>query len=116
MRILKMVADGQITADEGARLLEALRPAGQGSPAGDMAPARWLRIRVTDRDSGRGKVNVTIPIGLVDIGLKMGARFSPELAGMDISAIQAALRQGVQGRVIEVEHEEEDERIEIFVE
>ena len=31
MRILKMISEKQITAEEGARLLEALR----GSPAGD---------------------------------------------------------------------------------
>ena len=35
---------------------------------------------------------------------------------MDVNAIQAALKDGVQGRIIEVDDEEDDERVEIFVE
>jgi hypothetical protein len=117
MRILKMVADKQITAEEAARLLEALRassaePQGRGDPS----KARWLRIRVTDRPSNRVKLNVSLPVGLVDVGLKMGARFAPEMAGMDMGAIQAALKDGIQGRIIEVDDEQDDERVEVFVE
>lgn len=117
MKILKMIADKQITAEEGARLLEALRtadaePQGRGEPP----KARWLRVRVTERATGRVKLNVTIPIGLVDVGLKMGARFAPEMAGMDVSAIEAALRDGIRGRIIEVDDEKDDERVEIFME
>lgn len=117
MKILKMISDKQITAEEGARLLEALRVAAaepQGRP--DAQKARWLRIRVTDRTTGRAKVNVSIPTGLVDVGLKMGARFAPEMAGMDTSAIQQAIKEGIQGRIIEVDDDEDDERVEIFME
>lgn len=117
MRILKMIADKQITAEEGARLLEALRAATAEPSARAEAPkARWLRIRVTDRSTGRAKLNVSIPAGLVDVGLKMGARFAPEMAGMDTSAIQQAIRDGIQGRIIEVDDEADDERVEIFME
>lgn len=117
MRILKMVADKQITAEEGAKLLETLR-ASSGEPQGRGGPskARWLRVRVTDRPTGRAKLNVSVPIGLVDVGLKMGARFAPEMAGLDMGALQAALKEGVQGRIIEVDDEQDDERVEIFVE
>lgn len=117
MKILKMIADKQITAEEGARLLEALRAA-DAEPQGRAEPsrARWLRVRVTERATGRVKLNVTIPIGLVDVGLKMGARFAPEMAGMDVSAIEAALRDGIRGRIIEVDDEKDDERVEIFME
>ena len=72
MRILKMISEKQITAEEGARLLEALRGSSASDAQGRNATgkARWLRIRVTDRPSGRTKVNVSLPIGLVDVGLK----------------------------------------------
>lgn len=117
MKILKMIADKQITAAEGARLLEALRAAdGQPTARNESAKARWLRIRVTDRLTDRVKLNVTIPIGLVDVGLKMGARFAPQMAGMDVRAVEAALRDGIRGRIIEVEDEKDDERVEIFME
>jgi hypothetical protein len=117
MRILKMISEKQITAEEGAKLLEALR-AGETEHRDHSEPAkpRWLRVRVTDRATGKTKVNVNIPVGLVDVGLKMGARFAPDMAGMDLEAIQAAVRNGYQGRVVEVDDEEDNERVEIFVE
>ena len=118
MQILKMISQKQITADEGAGLLDALRgaPAAKAPGRNEPGKARWLRVRVTDRLSGRTKVNVNLPIGLVEVGLKMGARFAPELVGMDISAIQVALKNGVQGRIVAMDDEEDDERVEIFVE
>jgi len=116
MRILKMIADKQITAAEGARLLEALAAGDPGSPRGEEGRARWLRVKVTDRHSGRVKLNVTIPVGLIDVGLKMGARFAPEIAGMDGNVIQSAIRDGVQGRVLSVDDADDNERVEIYVE
>jgi len=71
---------------------------------------------VTDRHSGRVKLNVTIPVGLIDVGLKMGARFAPEIAGMDGNVIQTAIRDGVQGRVLSVDDADDSERVEIYVE
>ena len=113
-----MISQKQITAEEGAGLLEALRgaPAAKAPGRNEPGKARWLRVRVTDRLSGRTKVNVNLPIGLVDVGLKMGARFAPEMVGLDISAIQVALKNGVQGRIVAVDDEQDDERVEIFVE
>jgi hypothetical protein len=118
MRILKMISAKQITAAEGAGLLEALRGALAAKAPGRNEPgrARWLRVRVTDRLSGQTKVNVNLPIGLVDVGLKMGARFAPDMVGADISAIQVALKNGVQGRIVAMDDEEDDERVEIFME
>jgi len=118
MQILKMISRKQITADEGAGLLDALRgaPAAKAPGRDEPGKARWLRVRVTDRLSGRTKVNVNLPIGLVDVGLKLGARFAPEMDGMDISAIQVALKNGVQGRIVAMDDEQDDERVEIFVE
>ena len=117
MRILKMISEKQVTAEEGAKLLEALRVSGGDAAVQEAATkARWLRVRVTDRSSGRAKLNVNIPIGLLDVGLKMGARFAPDMAGMELQAIQAAIKEGLQGRIVEVDDEQDDERVEIFVE
>jgi SHOCT-like domain len=117
MRILKMISEKQITAAEGAKLLEALRAsAGEDQNRSDTSKPRWLRVRVTDRATGKTKVNVNIPVGLVDVGLKMGARFAPDMAGMDLQAIQAAVKDGYQGRIVEVDDEQDNERVEIFVE
>jgi hypothetical protein len=115
LRILKMVEQKQISAADGAKLLAALQ-AGAHESAPQPARARWLRVRVTDRASGRNKVNVTIPVGLLDMGLKMGARLPAEMTGMDLSAIHAAIKQGIQGKIVEVDDEDDDEHVEVFVE
>ncbi len=117
MRILTMIQEKQITAEEGARLLAALAAgAGEGPAREAGSRARWLRVRVTDTGSGKLKVNVNLPVGLIDVGLKMGARFAPEMQGLDMSAIQAAIKDGFQGKILEVEDDEDNERVEIFVE
>jgi hypothetical protein len=117
MRILKMISNKQITAEEAAKLLEALRTSeGEARDHSEPTKPRWLRVRVMDRTTGKTKVNVNIPVGLVDVGLKMGARFAPDMAGMDLQAIQAAVKSGYQGRIVEVDDEENNERVEIFVE
>ena len=56
MQILNMVAEGKITADEGARLLSALEPERKREtrPLTDSPSApRWFRVRVTDLETAR---------------------------------------------------------------
>lgn len=122
MKILKMVEDGKVTAEDGAKLLAALdesrrsaRPA-PPPPPGTTANGRWLRIRVTDVSSGRTKVNVNLPMGLVNVGLKMGAKFAPEVQGMDVQQITDAINSGMTGKIIDVTDEDDGEHVEIFVE
>ncbi|MSP11546.1 MAG: hypothetical protein EXR62_01180 [Chloroflexi bacterium] len=120
MQILKMVAEGKITADEGARLLEALgsqrrRTEEQSERASRGGDRRWLRIRVTDLKTGRNKVNLNLPIGLVGIGAKLGARFAAPM-NLDVEDILQAVRSGTEGKIIDVEDSEDGERVEIFVE
>lgn len=120
LRILRMVEQGQVSAEDGARLLDALSASAQkrseNTPPESSAPARWFRVRVTDLRTGKNKVNVNIPMGLVTVGMKMGARFAPELEGMDLQQITEMIRSGATGKLIEVDDAEDGERVEIFVE
>jgi hypothetical protein len=123
MQILKMIENKQITAEEGAKLLAAIeRKGSDNAPPAAPPPSpgtrgRWLRVRVTDLKSGKRKVNVNIPLGLVDVGLKMGAKFAPVgLQGLNMSQIMAAIRSGDTGKIIDVEDEEDGEHVEIYVE
>ena len=122
LRVLKMVEQGKISAEDGSRLLEALSAADRrralaANPRGPAASAgRWLRVRVTDAQTGRNKVNVTIPMGLVDVGLKMGARFAPEMEGFDLTHLAEMVRSGATGKLVEVQDREDGELVEIFVE
>ncbi len=120
MQILKMIEAGTITAKEGAELLRALdkgkSQAQTPDPLKGSSNPRWFRVRVTDLKNGRNKVNVNIPVGLVNVGLKMGARFAPEVEGVDFEEIMEAIRSGQQGKIMDVTDEEGGERVEIFVE
>ena len=117
LQILKMIEEGKITASEGAELLRALDQGKGGDAAAPLCGAsdpRWFRVRVTDTKSGRTKINVNIPIGLVNVGIKMGARFAPELDQGQYAHLLEAIRGGRQGKVIDIQ--EEGEHVEIFVE
>ncbi len=119
MKILKMIEEGKLSAEEGTKLLSALNgpktpipPRPPGMPGGP----RWLRIRVTDTRTGRSKASVQIPLALVDAGMKIGAHFAPEVEGVNMSNVMEALRAGVTGKIIDVTDEEDGEHVEIYVE
>ena len=116
LQILRMIQTGKISAEEGEKLIEALRSKGRLPEGEAPSSSRWLRIRVSDAYSGKVKVNVNLPIRLVDMVLKAAARFLPELDGSDMEELRESLRSGVQGKVLDVDQDEDGERIEIFVE
>jgi hypothetical protein len=122
MQILKMIEAKQITAEDGAKLLGALGDKDRSQPPAPPQPSpstsgRWFRVRVTDMKTGRRKVNVNIPLGLVDVGLKMGAKFAPAgLEGLDMNQILTAIKTGGEGKVVDVEDEDGGEHVEVFIE
>ena len=118
MRILKMIEEHKITAEEGAKLLSALgnNASNTGAPgAGRGGTGKWLRIRVTDIATGRSKASVQIPIGLMDAGMKIGAHFAPEVEGVDMTRVLDAVRAGASGKIIDVTDDVDGEHVEIFV-
>lgn len=67
--------------------------------------------------SGKETVRVSLPIGLVNIGMKMGARFVPEIEEEAVMEdLAEALTQGMAGKIIDIVDEEDGERVEIFIE
>ena len=126
MRILKMVQDGKISAEDGIRLIEALgkqRPAQplragaeppRPTPAGGVG--RFFHIRVTDTQTGKARVNVRLPVNLVNAGLKMGAHLTPEMEGLDAQQLMDAINSGETGKIVDVTHAEEGERVEVIIE
>lgn len=121
MQILKMIEAKQINAEEGAKLLGALgetdRANAKGPQPSPGTSGKWFRVRVTDLKSGKRKVNVNIPLGLVDVGMKMGAKFAPAgLEGLDMAQIMAAIKSGGEGKIVDVEDEDDGEHVEVFIE
>jgi hypothetical protein len=116
MKILKMIEEGKVSAEEGAKLLAAL--SGANRPLGGLAAsgAKWLRVRVTEVNTGRSKATVQIPISLMEAGMKIGAHFAPEIDGVNMDQLMEALRSGMTGKIIDVVDDEDGEHVEIFVE
>lgn len=119
LQILKMIEEGKVTPDEGAKLLEALRVTSRSAP-GAMPTAgggqgKWLVIRVTDMRTGRRKVNVNLPMSLVNIGAKIGAKFAAPVH-VDLDEIINAVRSGATGKLIDIQDDADGERVEIYVE
>ena len=114
LQILKMIEGGQITAEEGAKLLEALEEPSRAEARREGAP-RWFRVRVTDLNTGKHKVNINLPFKLLDVGAKVGAKFAAP-ADLDIEEIVKAIKEGAQGKIVDVEDIEDGERVEVYVE
>ncbi|MDQ4078168.1 MAG: hypothetical protein M3220_18215 [Chloroflexota bacterium] len=116
LQILRMVQEGTISAEEGAQLLAALGSDGgsQGRSETETSPVsrRWLRIRVTDKANERTRVNLSLPLGLLDWGLNM----VEATGGINLVALREAIRSGAQGKILEVDESESGERVEIIVE
>ena len=125
--ILELLAKGKITADEAAELLS--KAAAPETPTAVKAPAAppspkamksgnkpsWLHVRVKDLESGKNKVSVNVPLGMVKFGLKIGGRFTPELNGIDWDEINGMMEEMETGLLVDVEDEEGGEHVQVFI-
>ena len=128
LNILKMVQEGNISADEGLRRMEGQSaqatsvpvplpaPVAPGMPTRPNLSGRYLRVNVSDSRTGNRKVFVRVPLSLVRMGLKMGAHYANELNDLDIDAIEDWLANGQTGPIVEVQDEDDGEHVEIFIE
>ncbi len=125
LKILRMIQEGKLSPEEGIQLMEALdageKPTGKKIPPESPIPpavraARFLRVRVTDTDSGKVRVNVRMPISVVNAGLKMGARFAPEVEGLNVDQLMEFVQSGETGKIVDVFDDEDGEHVEVFIE
>lgn len=123
LRVLKMLQEGKITASEAAQILEALEETPSVTAAKVAAasalpsrPGKWFRVRVTDTNNGKTRVNVRLPLNMVSAGVKMGMRFSPEVEGLDVNELMAFINSGETGQIVDVVDEEDGEHVEVFIE
>lgn len=125
MRILMMIQEGKISAEEGASLIEALddmsqKPKTSPASAAPNIPGRkspqYLRVLITDTDTGKSRVNVRLPVSLITSGMRMGARFAPEIEGLDMEQLNTWMNSGETGKIVDVFDDEDGEHVEVFLE
>jgi hypothetical protein len=117
MKILQMLQEGTIKAEEAAKLLEALE---EGKPETPVSEAgKVLKIKVSDQHSGAVKVNMGLPLGfarfLKDL-IPAAERARIENSGVDLDAVFANLDSGTKGKLVDVEDVQDGHLIEIWIE
>jgi hypothetical protein len=117
-QVLRLVADGRLSAAQAAPLLDALGSVDDGGPAprtdretADMAESRGPRrptaIRIEITQGGRRVVNLRVPVALGRMALER----IPGLAGTDADVVRRAIADGRSGTLIEIDDEGDGVRI-----
>jgi hypothetical protein len=115
-RVLRLVSEGRLTADEAGPILDALAdqtspqphsPAPDPPTPPDESPARALRVEVTER--GRMVINLRIPIAL---GRAAIARV-PGISEVTSERIREAIAAGIKGPILDVDDDGDAVRISI---
>jgi hypothetical protein len=75
---------------------------------------RVLRVRITDVETGRLKVGLTLPVGLVGVATRLGARLVPE--GPDTPELLDSIERGELEQPVVLLDENNGERVEIELE
>jgi hypothetical protein len=124
--ILQMLSEGTIDVARATEMLNDARESSEPAappvrePEAPVAAGkpgrRWLHVHVSDLESGRQRVKVNVPLGLVNFGLKIGARFTDEMDETMMHDVLTALQdESLTGTLVEVEDLEDNERVHIFI-
>jgi hypothetical protein len=129
LEILRLVENQTVTAEEANRLLEALDRSDETSrgqqvtapfafvpptpPEPPVAQGGSVRIRITDLESNKAKINLVLPYRLVDSGIKLAKRLAPEHL-LDGREIRKSIEEGYWGPLLDIT--DDNQRVEIIVE
>ena len=116
-QVLRLVADGRLSAAQAAPILDALsaadldgpvddeRPADPGgtevpdAPSTERATATAIRIEITE--GGRRVVNLRVPVSLGRMALDR----IPGLSGANVDLVRQALSDGRSGTLLHIDEE-----------
>jgi hypothetical protein len=121
--VLRLVAEGRLTAEEAGPILDALegrrdgdgQAASSGSPrpgaasaepsSPDAAPAKAIRVEV--REAGRTVINLRVPLSLGRSAIDQ----VPGISEATSARIREAIAAGVKGAIVEVEDGDDTVRV-----
>lgn len=113
-RVLRLVAEGRLTADEAGPILDALGAADRArddaaaataaaeAAAGGESTPRFARLEV--RDGGKRVVDLRIPVSLGRLALGR----IPGLSAAHVADVEAAVARGTRGPILDVEDADGD--------
>lgn len=123
--VLRLVAEGKLSAEEAAPIIEALGrhspprppdPPAEGFPFGGTLPGkgsgrgRRVRIQVTER--GRRVVDVRVPLAFA----AMAARMVPGIPDSYAALIERAVEDDMVGPIVDLAEDEDGDGVLITVE
>ena len=118
MQVLDMIAEGKITADEGARLLEALQGMSEkpvkASPSPRIFTGEMVVIRVINRTTGAVKVNFRMPYNLISTARRLGAKINANNNQINLEEILDTIQANPGESLYRIDGE--NEIIEIMIE
>lgn len=140
--VLELLGQGKITAEEAAEMLsdnetavptpdppkaeaapiatpvkeEAVRAAPVGKTAVSPQAPTWFRVRVRNLETGQNRVSVNIPVGMLKFGMKIGKQFTSEMGDFDWKEINSMVDQMQTGMIVEVEDEDSNEHVQVYLE
>lgn len=114
-KILKMVEQGALTADEADQILSSLaagkadagaRPAGEKNRWSDANedPDKPRHLRVEITEGGRRVVNLRVPLNMASLA----AGFVPGLPDEAAERIRSSIRAGMRGPIVDIVGEDGD--------
>lgn len=106
LRILRMVSEGKITAEEAERLLAAID--------GARPEAKKITVMVFEDDSQKPKVRINLPISLARFAMQFVPSEVLDKQEIPTEEILRALEEAQPGKVFEVK-DDEGKRVEIYL-
>jgi DUF4097 and DUF4098 domain-containing protein YvlB len=123
MRILKMIEEGKVTAEEGAELMKAI--GGEESKVEDQLSGvkpsfhgKKLRIKVTDTDTGKDKANIRIPLRLAKIAEKLiprDAKTKMKVQGIDLNSILTNIDELADGPLVDIDADDKGDNVNVSI-
>lgn len=118
LKILTMLQEGKIDTTEAARLLEALdsNPEKEESVSSPHSKTRHLHIKVSRLSDDKTVADIKVPVSLLKAGIRLGAKFSPEMYGIDEDTLTEMMESPETQQIVDATDEEQGEHILIYLE
>jgi hypothetical protein len=107
-KILALVAEGKLTAEEADEILSAMaaRESGTAGTPGaasnaaepPQSPAKTTHLRIEVTDGGRQVVNLRVPLNVAG----WASNFLPGLSEQDSDRIRGAVSSGTRGTILDI--------------
>lgn len=96
-KILALVAEGKLTAEEADEILTAMAATPKVAEP-PQTPTRTTHLRIEVTDGGRSVVNLRVPLNVAG----WASNFLPGLSDQDADRIRGAVSTGSRGTILDV--------------